>query len=698
MRPVFPVLAVLLALSNTACTPRWTQTAPVAASQKAQAQSSELDAIAEFEDRRSYGEGRLPALALTAADPATRRRAVLALGRIQDPSAVETLVKAMSDADAKVRGEVAFASGLIGLSWVPLKPELKTQLADALLEAESTETVLEVKLALIDALGKVVLPATTERLIDRLPNDGDVQSRAALALGVSMKNGATLTARAIAALTPLLKKELPPATRYSAAYALMQSKVAVARPGLLTCTADDASDVRALCAKGLGDVGTEVDAVTLKKLIDDPDYRVAVEAVRSLAKLASKCKSAACPALGALNDLSLRAERFVRGDTTGGGQPILTLAQSPLPASAKPLLISMRSQLAGAKTASDQRVKQDAANLDCRLAAALDRLAGSLNEVLGCGAGLIDEPRRLALGLHELATLPAADPVKRAADVGAYVYHVDPRVKLAAIELLGETKAPASIEKVRTQLASDDLVLAGAAATAASKLKDTASIASIRALARRAGAQVDVAIVVADALATLEAKEAIGELEPWLNSTHATIRAAAAEALTKLTGKPVTPLRVERPVDTTKPPRIPRDAKLVVVTEKGEFEIELFTDDAPLTSTNLYTLARRGYFRNVTFHRIVPDFVAQGGDPRGDGEGGPGYSIRCEINRRPYLRGTVGMALSGKDTGGSQFFVALSAQPHLDGRYTTFGTVKSGIEVVDSLLEGDRIIDVRATP
>jgi cyclophilin family peptidyl-prolyl cis-trans isomerase len=95
---------------------------------------------------------------------------------------------------------------------------------------------------------------------------------------------------------------------------------------------------------------------------------------------------------------------------------------------------------------------------------------------------------------------------------------------------------------------------------------------------------------------------------------------------------------------------------------------------------------------------VVPDFVVQGGDPRGDGEGGPGYAIRCEVNPHPYVRGTVGMALSGKDTGGSQFFFTIAPQPHLDGRYTTFGQVTKGAEVMDGLLEGDRIIDVVAVP
>jgi cyclophilin family peptidyl-prolyl cis-trans isomerase len=95
---------------------------------------------------------------------------------------------------------------------------------------------------------------------------------------------------------------------------------------------------------------------------------------------------------------------------------------------------------------------------------------------------------------------------------------------------------------------------------------------------------------------------------------------------------------------------------------------------------------------------VVPDFVVQGGDPEGDGWGGPGYALRDEINRLRYGRGALGMALSGPDTGGSQFFVALSPQPHLDGGFTVFGRVVEGDEVLDQLRQRDRIVRVRELP
>jgi cyclophilin family peptidyl-prolyl cis-trans isomerase len=131
-----------------------------------------------------------------------------------------------------------------------------------------------------------------------------------------------------------------------------------------------------------------------------------------------------------------------------------------------------------------------------------------------------------------------------------------------------------------------------------------------------------------------------------------------------------------------------------IETERGVFELTLLAEDAPLTVHNFVTLARCGYFDGQRFHRVVPNFVVQGGDPRGDGNGGPGYAIRDELNRRRYLRGTLGMALSGPDTGGSQFFVTHSPQPHLDGGYSVFGQLSAGADVLDRLVQGDRIVRI----
>ncbi|HEY5609623.1 MAG TPA: peptidylprolyl isomerase, partial [Thermoanaerobaculia bacterium] len=120
--------------------------------------------------------------------------------------------------------------------------------------------------------------------------------------------------------------------------------------------------------------------------------------------------------------------------------------------------------------------------------------------------------------------------------------------------------------------------------------------------------------------------------------------------------------------------------------------IVLLPQDAPMTAKNFADLASRGFFNGTTFMRVVPNFVIQGGDPRNDMNGGPGYAIRDEINQQKYTRGAVGMALSGIDTGGSQFFITHSPQPHLDGGYTIFGRVVSGMSgVVDQTERGDKV-------
>ncbi len=132
----------------------------------------------------------------------------------------------------------------------------------------------------------------------------------------------------------------------------------------------------------------------------------------------------------------------------------------------------------------------------------------------------------------------------------------------------------------------------------------------------------------------------------------------------------------------------------VITTKYGDAVIELYPEHAPLTVRNFARLADAGFYDSLTFHRVIPDFVVQGGDPRGDGLGGPDYTIPDEINELPYREGTIGMALSGPDTGGSQWFVTLSPQPHLDGRYTVFGQVTQGLHVFRSIHAGDQIENI----
>lgn len=134
--------------------------------------------------------------------------------------------------------------------------------------------------------------------------------------------------------------------------------------------------------------------------------------------------------------------------------------------------------------------------------------------------------------------------------------------------------------------------------------------------------------------------------------------------------------------------------RAVIRTERGDITIELFGADAPLVVEAFLRLTESGYYRNTLFHRVVPNFVAQDGAAYGDGSGGPGFSLRESLSRRRHERGAVGLATSGPDTGGSQYYLCHSTQPHLDGAYTVFGRIVDGFDVLDRLVQGDRMIRI----
>lgn len=139
-------------------------------------------------------------------------------------------------------------------------------------------------------------------------------------------------------------------------------------------------------------------------------------------------------------------------------------------------------------------------------------------------------------------------------------------------------------------------------------------------------------------------------------------------------------------------------SKVVMKTEKGDLEIELFDDDAPGTVENFLKLSRDGFYDGLTFHRVIPGFVIQGGCPKGDGTGGPGYTIDCELDgeKQVHDRGVLSMAHAGRNTGGSQFFICHNRDntAHLDGNHTVFGKVVCGLDLIDEIEQGDRIESV----
>lgn len=134
-----------------------------------------------------------------------------------------------------------------------------------------------------------------------------------------------------------------------------------------------------------------------------------------------------------------------------------------------------------------------------------------------------------------------------------------------------------------------------------------------------------------------------------------------------------------------------------IKTANGDIVLELYPKDAPVTVNNFVSLARKGFYNGLTFHRVIPGFMAQGGDPKGDGTGGPGYTFQDEFSQRKHVTGALSMANSGPNTNGSQFFICYAPQPHLDGKHTVFGQCIEGMDVLNKLVNGDRMIEVIIT-
>ena len=293
------------------------------------------------------------------------------------------------------------------------------------------------------------------------------------------------------------------------------------------------------------------------------------------------------------------------------------------------------------------------------------------------------------------------------------------------------TLKPSNLDEIlRGQLANKDVFIRAAAAGAIADLPSTKdNVSALNNAFTKATVtdkfENDAQLAILDALVKLDKKEGVGSYSIALASPDYLVRKKAFEILADKELESAYPgmtatVASERknrkdqvlpykPVFGTKLGQILNSdpdyrralsrkngsVKAVLTTEKGSFTIVFYSEDAPLTVDNWVKLARSGYFNGLEVHRVVPNFVMQDGDPRGDGNGGPGWSIRCEVNMREYDRGAVGVALSGKDTGGSQWFVTHSPQPHLDGGYTVFGHVsEADMKVVDNIVRGDKILKV----
>jgi len=281
----------------------------------------------------------------------------------------------------------------------------------------------------------------------------------------------------------------------------------------------------------------------------------------------------------------------------------------------------------------------------------------------------------------------------------------DPRVVAAALGGLRKAKGADALDTLRHALEQEDYGVRAAAVEALGTLKVPGQSPALLAAWKRGLSDPDLEARLGVVTALSEQKDAAATAaltEIATGDPARAVRLQAAAALRAL-GQPAPEPgeeAVQRPALDYRLAMAPYDPapglplytpRLLLHTRQGVIEIHLNVVEAPLASAVYLDLARRGFFNGLTFHRVVPGFVIQGGDPRGDGTGGPGFTLRDEVGQRPYARGTVGIALAGKDTGGSQLFIALSPQPHLDGTYPVLGWVAAGMDVADRIQPGDVI-------
>jgi cyclophilin family peptidyl-prolyl cis-trans isomerase len=686
---------------------------PSISAQKRTVPPATLLQIVKAEDERRWDDGLRNLL--SSPIPSIRKRAALAAGRIGNEDAINSLTPLLEkDRDVSVRAMAAFALGEIE----------SEKAANALIAVLQTRaTPVEVRARTVEALGKIAAALPREQeprqrelgmaIIGAL-NSTD-QSTILLGLTAALRSRPANAGPAIAKVLTHPNARV----RADAANALARLRLKDGNDQLRKLVAADPDPiVRANAARVLGvtEDKQSFDAL-LARATGDSDSRVRVSAIRALASL--KDARAAAPLLK-------------RGETLTEQNEILEIATT------LGRLLAQKDDEAA--IAWLRKVKRQLNQMAPEVELAFARIA-PMHYVMefGVGPSAITEVQRtillnwraaagIAAGLGEIAALPDSTPNKaELAQMAQLLLRamldyrnsgltintlVAVHSEYAIPDVLRSLAAfkPQDLGSVLTaQLKESDVVIRGTAADLLGDLPPSEEITRALAAAWPQAANDtlnDAALSILDTLGKQKTTAANDVIKEALKSSDPLIRRRAV-ALLKANGagdfsSQIGTVQTRNTEADYKRAlaRIGKSTRAVVTTSKGSFTIDLLPDAAPLTVDNFVQLAQRDYFRNITIHRVVPNFVIQDGDPRGDGNGGPGYQIRCEINEVPYDRAAVGMALSGKDTGGSQWFVTHSPQPHLDGGYTVFGRVVTGMDVVDKIVRGDVIqsIEIKQGP
>jgi cyclophilin family peptidyl-prolyl cis-trans isomerase/HEAT repeat protein len=668
------MLAVLAALAAGCATPAPSPRpaavppGPAATPARVFASLSEAEGLlTQIEDKRSF-DAEILEDAAKSPDAALRARTAICLGRLGDPRGRAIEARLLDDAEPSVRADAAFAAGISG------DPTLTAPLIPRLADRDWKTAAAAAK-----ALSQLGSPEGRDALVANLKGASAPEPRASMVQALWRWSDETASAAAGA-----YAADADSRVRTAAIYALARKPQDTSLPVLTRALEDGDPDAAAFAARALGLLGRKESLEPLAAALESVKGPLVSNALTALEAILEKNAGA-----------TLSEARKNR---------ILTLAGDANPNLAVPALVLLR-QFVAADRETLRRVWSIATTGEGRrrqvavqsLMAALKERARDLLEraVESPEAGL-----RAAVA-ESLAFLPAsvAAPyrAKLAGDKDASV-HIALLSTLRTREAVGENRA-----FVDRCLDDADSGVRAAAVEALASTDDPAVLGVIAAALQKSGSErdPDVAIAALDAAEKMRTDPAARALaDAAFRDTRPLVARLARRALGR--SFKVDPASLPAPAYAGRAvadyPELLLDAKkpwlALVETARGAFTIRLLGSQAPLTVVNFLDLARRRYFDGVPIHRVVPNFVVQDGDPTGTGNGGPGYEIRDEINPVPYLRGTVGMALAGPDTGGSQWFVTHGPQPHLDGIYTVFGQVDSGQEVVDRIEQGDRIIRI----
>jgi cyclophilin family peptidyl-prolyl cis-trans isomerase/HEAT repeat protein len=623
---------------------------------------------------------KVPDLTAFLTDPEARirRRAALAIGRVGLPEGVTPLAGLLTDTDPVVRQMAAFALGLIGdaSATAPLTgalgdpdPLVRGRAAEALGQIGAKDTAAAIG-TLAGELAKH--PAVTSKMPDDETWPAAPEAEAfKLALFALVRLG-TFDPLASA----VLDNGVSVSRWWPVAYALQRVNDRRAVPALTALAQGPGTYTVSFAARGLGASKDPSVTATLLPLLDAKrPMEILVSAVRAVAQL--NAVEAIDPLVALLSDPTVQPN--VRLEVVNALGALRAEAALPL---IQDFMTDEWPVMRIAATRAAAVIDPDTFLL------VLASLEPDRNWTV-----------RAALA-GVLATLPPAVAAER---VRAMLEDPDKRVWPPALRALVRLNVPDAASLLLDRVKEPDFAVRAAVSTLIGEMKPEGGAAALR--EAYTIAQPDLAYLARasalEALATYGAADAVDTLKLGLLDKEWAVRVRAAELLAKL--EPSGDYRTQiRPVPA--PPVGYDSAALIapdfsphvfIETAKGTIEFELAVLDAPQTSRNFVALARKGFFNGLAVHRVVPNFVVQDGDSRGDGEGGPGYTIRDELNERPFLRGTVGMALSWEDTGGSQFFIMHSPAPHLDARYTVFGHVVQGMEIVDRIQQGDVIQRIR---